>query len=247
MNVLFWIIASTFLVSLISFVGLLVLAISKKTLQKLLLFLVSLAAGALMGGAFLDLIPEAVKDYKNENVFLYILVGFSIFFIIEKLLHWRHCHTEDCHAHSFAYMSLIGDGIHNFMDGLIIGVSFVVDINLGIATTLAVSLHEIPCEIGDFAVLVYGGFSERKALFLNFVTALTATIGGVTGYFLSQRADSLEKILLAISAGGFIYIAASDLIPEIREEADLKKSLAYYGVFILGILIMYFMKIILPE
>ncbi len=247
MNELIWITASTFLVSLISFIGLLALIINKKVLQKLLLFLVSLAAGALMGGAFLDLIPEAVKDYKNENVFLYILVGFSIFFIIEKLLHWRHCHTEGCHAHPFAYMNLIGGSIHNFMDGLIIGISFIVDINLGIATTLAVSLHEIPREIGDFAILVYGGFSERKALFLNFITALAAMVGGVTGYFLSQYADSLEKILLAISAGGFIYIAASDLIPEIREEASLKKSLAYYGIFILGILIMYFMKVAMPE
>lgn len=248
MATLLWILTSTFLISLISFIGIFTFSINKKVLQKILLFLVSLAAGALMGGAFLDLIPEAIENYNSYNVFLYVLAGFNLFFIIEKLLHWHHCHTAGCHAHPFAYMNLIGDSIHNLMDGLIIGVSFVIDINLGIATTIAVSLHEIPCEIGEFGVLVYGGFSEWKALFLNFITALFAVAGGIIGYFLSAGdIHSIEKILLAISAGGFIYIAASDLIPEIKEETNLKKSLACYGIFLLGISIMYVMKIVLPE
>jgi len=247
MNTLLWIVISTFLVSIIAFIGILVLILKEKSLEKLLLILVALSAGALMGGAFLHLIPEAVEKFSAHDISLYVLVGFVLFFLIEKILHWRHCHKGKCEVHTFAYMNLFGDAVHNFIDGLIIAASFVVNIQLGIATTLAVVLHEIPQEIGDFGVLVYGGFKKTKALFWNFICALTAIIGGILGYYLSSYVESSVMFLLPFAAGGFIYIAASDLIPEIRKEVDLKKSLVTFGVFIIGIAIMFAVKFIAHE
>ena len=237
MSTLLWILGSTILISLIAFIGVLTLFMKEKLLEKILLFLVALSAGALMGVAFLHLLPEAVVH--GADVFAYVLIGFIIFFLVEKILHWRHCHKGKCPVHTFAYMNLLGDGVHNFIDGLIIAASFVVDINLGIITTLAVALHEIPQELGDFGVLVYAGFKKRRALFLNFVSAVTAILGGIIGYLLSTSIESSMIFLLPFAAGGFIYIAASDLIPEIRKETMLKKSMISFGVFILGILIMY--------
>lgn len=238
-STLLWIILSTFLVSLISFIGVLTLSIKQKILNKILLHLVSLSAGALMGGAFLHLLPESIEESKNLNVFLYVLVGFIIFFLIEKLLHWRHCHKQNCSIHTFAYMNLVGDCIHNIIDGLIIAAGFITNIQLGIVTTLAVAMHEIPQEIGDFGVLVYGGFKKTKAVFLNFVCALTAILGGILGYLLSGNIASSSMFLLPFAAGGFIYIAASDLIPEIKKEINVKSWTITFLVFLLGILIMY--------
>lgn len=244
MTTLMYILAGTIIVSLIAFVGIITLSIKEKLLDKILLVLVALSAGALMGGAFLHLIPESVEMFGTFDIFIYILLGFIIFFFIEKVLHWRHCHMEKCPIHTFAYMNLFGDGVHNFIDGLIIAASFVADIHLGIITTLAVALHEIPQELGDFGVLVYGGFKKTRALLLNFATAIMAIIGGIIGFFLAGMIDSSIMFLLPFAAGGFIYIAASDLIPEIRKETGIKKSLLYFAIFIIGILIMYGVKFI---
>lgn len=244
MSTLIWILLATFLVSAIAFIGILTLALKEKMLEKILLFLVALSAGALMGGAFLHLIPEAVEEWSSEYIFIFILVGFGFFFFIEKILHWRHCHKEKCEVHTFAYMNLFGDVTHNFIDGLIIAASFMVNIPLGITTTVAVAIHEIPQEMGDFGVLVYGGWKRNKALALNFLTALAAVVGGLVGYFLSSYTASAVLFLIPFAAGGFIYIAASDLVPEIRREASLKKSLITFGIFILGIVIMYAVKLI---
>lgn len=253
MNTLLWIIASTFIISLLSFVGVIALSLKEKLLEKILLFMVSLSAGALMGGAFLHLIPEAIETQGvNLNIFLYVLVGFLLFFLIEKGLHWHHCHK--CHydhkdkdhrgkcVHTFTYMNLCGDAVHNFVDGLIIAASFVVSIPLGFTTSLAIILHEIPQEIGDFGVLLYGGFTKKKALLMNFLVALTAIIGGIVGYFLASFTESIIIFILPFAAGGFIYIAASDLIPEIRKEVSLKKSLVNIIIFVLGIALMYAIK-----
>ncbi len=247
MNVLLAILISAFLVSLLSFIGVLTLLIKEKLLQKLLIFLVSLSAGGLMGGAFLHLIPEAIKKSAGQETFLYVLAGFILFFVTEKALFWRHCHEGKCPVHTFAYMNLFGDGVHNFIDGLIIAASFVVDFRLGVATTIAIALHEIPQEIGDFGVLIYGGFKKKKALLFNFLTALTAIAGGFFGYYLSMLAESASGFLLPFAAGGFIYIAASDLIPEIKKETNFKKSLLNFSVVIFGILIMEIFKLIFPE
>jgi zinc and cadmium transporter len=238
---------STFFISLISFIGIFALALKEKFLEKVVLFLVSLSTGALMGGAFLHLLPESVELREGLDVFLFVLVGFVLFFLIEKILHWRHCHKGECEVHTFTYMNLIGDSIHNFIDGLIMATSFVVSIPLGMTTTMAIALHEIPQEIGDFGVLIYGGFSKRKALVLNFLVALTAVLGGLIGFFISNMVEDVKIFILPFAAGGFLYIAASDLIPEIRKEISLKKSMICFGIFILGIFIMYAVKFIIPE
>jgi len=242
MKLLLWILLSTFLVSLISFIGIFTLILKEKLLNKILLVLVSFSAGALMGGAFLHLIPEALEKVKETEIFLFVLGGIVLFFLIEKVLRWRHCHKGKCDVHSFAYMNLIGDGVHNLIDGLIIAASFLADVGLGIITTIAVALHEIPQEIGDFGVLVYGGLKKSKALFLNFITALMAVLGGITGFYFSSYKEISLMFLLPFAAGGFIYIAASDLIPEIKKEVNLKKSLLYFSIFVLGIVLMYGVK-----
>ena len=237
-----YIILATVVVSFLSFVGIFTLSLKAKMLNKILLILVGLSAGTLMGGAFLHLLPEATEDNTGLDVFVYVLVGFIIFFIIEKVLHWRHCHKGECEIHTFTYMNLIGDSIHNFIDGLIMAASFVVSIPLGITTTIAISSHEIPQEIGDFGVLIYGGFSKKKALLLNFLVALTAVLGGLIGYFISNLIGNATLFFLPFAAGGFIYIAATDLIPEIKKELSMKKYMATLSVFILGILFMWITK-----
>lgn len=242
MDTLFLIILSAFLVSLISFIGIFTLSLNEKILKKTLFYFVALSVGGLMGGAFLHLLPEAIEKLGDARAFLYVLIGFFLFFIIEKIIHWRHCHDGHCPIHTFAYMNLIGDGIHNFIDGLIIATGFVVNPGLGIASTAAIFLHEIPQEIGDFGVLVYGGVDKKKALLLNFLTAVTAVLGGIIGFYLLSFAENISGFLLAFAAGGFLYIAASDLIPEIRKEADIKKSFLNFGIIFLGIFSMYLLK-----
>jgi zinc and cadmium transporter len=239
-----YILLATFIVSLISFVGVVTLALKDKILNKILLILIGLSAGALMGGAFLHLLPEAVEKSTGLDVYLFVLIGFILFFLIEKVLHWRHCHKGECDVHTFQYMNLVGDSIHNFIDGLIMAASFVVSIPLGITTTIAIATHEIPQEIGDFGVLLYGGFSKKRAIMLNFVVALTAVLGGIVGYFVSKSIENIVVFILPFAAGGFIYIAATDLVPEIRKELDMKKYMATLFVFICGILIMWVTKVI---
>jgi zinc and cadmium transporter len=216
--------------------------LKKELLSKITIFLVSLSAGALMGGAFLHLLPEASESLNIDTLFGVFLLSFVSFFFIEKVLHWQHCHKEHCHIHSFGYMNLVGDSIHNFIDGLVIASTFVIDFNLGVATTLAVAIHEIPQEIGDYGVLVHSGFSRKVALWANYLIALTVVLGGVVGYFSFSYLESFLPYLLPFAAGGFVYIAASDLMPEIRKETNLKKSIASFLVFILGIFLMYSLK-----
>ena len=241
---LIYIFITSFLIALLSFVGIFTLALKDKLLNKILLILVSLSAGALMGGAFIHLIPEAIEESEGMNAFYFVLIGFILFFIMEKILHWRHCHKGKCEVHTFHYMNLIGDSVHNFIDGLIISASFVTSISLGITTSIAIAAHEIPQEIGDFGVLIYGGFKKKKAIVLNFVVALTVVLGGVIGYFISKNVEHAVVFLLPFAAGGFIYIAATDLVPEIKKEIDVKKSMATLFVFVCGILIMWLVKIL---
>lgn len=244
MDTLFWIILSSLIISLLALLGALTLILKEKRLEKIVAFLVALSAGVLIGGAFLHLIPESVEKFASDEIFIYVLFGFVLFFLIEKILHWRHCHKGKCPIHTFAYMNLVGDSVHNFIDGLIIAASFLANTSLGLVTALAVALHEIPQEIGDFGVLVYGGFNKLKALILNFAVALLVVIGGLFGYLLSGFVEDSMMFLLPFAAGGFIYIAASDLIPEIRKETDRHKSLLNFTIFVLGILIMYLIKFI---
>lgn len=247
MDNLVWIIGSTFFVSLISFVGVIALSLKEKLLHQILLLLVALSAGALMGGAFFHLIPEAISGYELSGIdalFSYVIFGFVLFFLLEKILFWRHCHDVGCKVHTFGHMNLIGDAVHNFIDGLTIAATFVSDVNLGIATTTAIAFHEIPQEIGDFGVLLHSGFKKTKAVLVNFITALSAVAGGIAGFLISSNIGNFVSMLLPIAAGGFMYIAASDLIPEIREIVSPKKSALTFVVFLLGILFMWLAKMV---
>ncbi len=250
MSVLVYILISTFLISLIAFIGALTLFLKREFLDKILLILVALSAGALIGGAFLHLIPETIikigiDEKKLLTVFLYLILGFCTFFILEQFIRWHHRHgSRDHKITPFSYLILASDGIHNFIDGLIIAASFVISIPIGIITALAVALHEIPQEIGDYGVLVYGGFKRAKALFLNFLSATSVVLGGVVGFLISAQIGKSIIFLLPFAAGNFIYIAASDLIPEIKHRVSLKKSIVHFFVFLLGIILMLLVKVI---
>jgi zinc and cadmium transporter len=242
-GVWYYTLLSVIIVSIVSLTGIIAISIKKKLLDKLLILLVSLSAGVMIGDAFLHLIPEAAENGFTMTLSLMILLGIVLFFILEKFIHWRHCHIHPSkkHPHSYVIMNLVGDALHNFIDGLIIAGSYMVDIRLGMVTTIAVILHEIPQEVGDFGVLLHGGFSKLKAIFFNFLTALTAIIGAVVALTLGSTMASLPEYLIPFTAGGFIYIAASDLIPQIHQHKDknLKQSVLELLVFIVGIIAMY--------
>lgn len=216
-------------------------------MQKILFSLIGFSAGALIGGAFLHILPEALEKTKSTLVFYYLILGIILFFSLERYFHWRHCHEEACEIHAFTYLNLVGDAFHNFIDGMVIAVSFLSSIKLGMVTTLAIIFHEIPQELSDFGVLIYGGFTKRKALFYNFISALTAIVGAIVAYFISGLALGFSNFLLPLTAGGFIYIATSDLIPEIHKEKDLKRSTSAFIAFLLGIAFMAIAKILLAD
>ncbi len=237
-----YIIISISLVSLISLIGVVSFIVKEKFLNKSLFFIVAFSAGTLLSGAMLHLIPEALEKGSHQAVFLNVLFGFLIFFILEKYLYWRHCHNGICDIHTFTYLNLIGDSIHNFIDGMVIAVSFSFSLKVGIITTLAVIFHEIPQELGDFGVLVYGGLGKKKALLFNFIATLTAFLGAILGYLVSEKFINFSFVLLSLTSGGFIYIASTDLVPELHKETSLKRSSLSILVFSLGILFMWFAR-----
>ncbi len=242
-----WSLVSVAIVSLISFIGIAAFFLRDSLRTKIIFYLVAFSAGVLMGDAFLHLIPESLENGKPETVSIFMVAGFILFLLVERFLHWRHCHegeTCDHHPHPFTRMILIGDGVHNIMDGVVIAVSFAVSIPLGIATTLAVIAHEIPQEIGDYHVLIYGGYTPQKALFWNFISALSAFLGVFLGWSLGSMSNTFS-IVLPLTAGGFLYIAAVDLLPEVHKETSLKKSVWALICFLVGILVMWGLKIFL--
>jgi len=226
-------------VSLIALIGVSFLAIQEKKLRKFLLYTVSFSAGALFADAFIHLLPEALEEHGGVAIPLYAIAGILVSLILEKYIHWRHCHLPEStnHTHPFALMNLFGDGLHNFIDGMIIAASYVVSIPAGIATTIAVIFHEIPQEVGDFGVLLHGGFNKKKAVLVNFLTALTAILGAVIALVVEQYTHSLTTFLVPFAAGTFIYIAGADLIPELHKETQSKKSFWQILSFCLGVTI----------
>lgn len=235
---LVYILIATSLVSLISLVGIFTFGIKSSFFEKILVLLVGFAAGSLIGDAFLHLMPEALEECACDLVFVYALIGFTAFFLMERYFYWRHCHEGVCDVHTFTYLNLIGDGVHNFIDGLIIAASFIGGTKLGVVTTLAVIFHEVPQEIGDFGILIYGGFSKNRALLFNYICALAAVAGAVAGYVLSSFTKNISTFLISFTAGGFIYIAASDLLPELHKQKDNKRANAAFVAFILGLVFM---------
>ena len=233
---LVWILVSTFVVSLISLIGIFTFLLKEKQLQRILFYLIGFSAGALIGGAFLHILPECLEENSSTFVFYWLIAGIVLFYVMERYFFWRHCHEDGhCEVHSFTYLNLIGDGFHNFLDGMIIAASFTASVQVGIVTTLAVILHEIPQELGDFGVLIYGGFSKSKALAFNFISALAAMLGALIGYFISGAQSGFSSVILPLTAGGFIYIATSDLIPELHKESDLRRSSLAFIAFLCGI------------
>lgn len=237
------VIIATVIISSGSFVGVLTLAMSQKFLSKILMSLVSLSAGTMLAAALLHLLPEAIDTLGSTVPFELALGSFIGFFILERFLHWRHCHDKDhLTKHTMGTMNLIADALHNFLDGVLIAAAFASGNGLGLVATLAIAMHEIPQEIGDFGVLLHSGFTRRKALLYNLLVSLTAILGGILGYFASHAMTSFAHLLVPIAAGGFIYISAADLIPELKNENSTKKTIAMVGTFLFGVLIMYLVK-----
>lgn len=237
-----------FCVSFVSFSGVALLILKAEAAKRLSLYFLSFAAGALLGVTFLDILPE-VFEIGLKNAFSFVLSGIVIFFILEKFFLWYHCHGETCEIHrqQSAPLVLLGDAIHNFVDGVIIALAFLVDVNLGVLTTIAVIFHEIPQEIGDFSILLYGGLKQSKALLLNFFVALTVVAGATLTYFLADFLKGASAILLAFVAGHFIYIATADLIPELHKETSFRRSFVQIGLIFGGILAIWLAGRIFPH
>lgn len=239
MSTLTWIILSTLAISLISWVGLILIALGERMIARFLRVIVAFAAGTLMAGALLHLLPEAVEKHgSTPSIYLWLLAGFTVFLLMEQILHWQHDHRLQGDGKSAAsYLILMADGLHNFLGGIAIGGSFLVGPEVGLITCLVAAAHEIPQEIGDFAILIDGGWKKQQALVLNFLSALTILPGGLVAYYLSDWVNT--GILLPFAAGNFIYIAASDLIPEIKHSENTVDDLINFTAFVVGMGLIY--------
>ena len=233
--------ASVIIVSLVSLIGVFALSVQERLLKKYIFIFISLAVGALLGDAFIHLIPEALESEIGSTLAsVLVIVGVLIFFVLEKFLHWHH-HGEDEGEegiHPVGRLMLFSDGMHNFIDGIILGVSFMVSAPVGIATAIAIVLHEIPQEVGDFAVLLHSGYEKKRALWLNFLSALCAVLGVLLAFILKGVGDMFTLWILPVAAGGFIYVAVADLIPELHKTKDAKYSLFQIIAVVTGVLAM---------
>lgn len=233
--------ASVAVVSILSLTGILLLSFKEVFFRKCIPLFISMAVGALLGDAFIHLIPEALESGSSSTgIGLLVIVGILLFFILERVLHWHH-HGEDTeisHVHPVGRLVLVSDIIHNFLDGVIIAASFMVSVPVGLATTLAVVLHEIPQEVGDFAVLLHAGYTKKRAIFLNFLTALSAFFGAALFFAVGEYATPLAAYFVPLTAGGFIYIAVADLIPELQKTKRFQDSLYQLTAVIVGVIAM---------
>jgi len=233
---------SVIAVSIISLIGVVLLPVNEKRLQNFLIYFVSFSAGALLGDVFIHLLPEVVEsDGFTLSVSINVLLGILVTFVVEKIIHWKHHqpHRDHTHKKPVTTMTLLGDGVHNFIDGLIVGASYFISVPAGIATTFAIILHEIPQEMGNFGVLIHGGYTRSRALWFNFLSALTAVAGTVTVLVLGSASDNIIMALTSFAAGNFIYIAASDLIPELHKEVGFKKTVLQFVTMLMGIVAMF--------
>jgi len=232
--------------SAIALSGSIALILKKEALDKILLVLVALAAGSLIGGALFHMLPIAIREIGNtRSVFVCVALGLLVFLALEQFMHWHHCHRETVdHKEPSTYLILIADALHNFLGGLAIGGVFLVDIQLGITAWIAAAMHEVPQELGDFGVLVHGGWEKRKALLFNLLSGLTFLLGGMTVYFTSTHFDINTDYLIAFGAGNFIYIGASDLIPQINKEETMINNLAHYAAFAIGMALLYVLSLL---
>ena len=252
MSLINWIVLFCLLGGLLSaLAAALFLVLSESLRNRALPHLVSFATGTLLGAAFLGLLPHALASLDSTDTHVIpmaVLLGLLGFFLLEKMVLWRHCHTDHCEVHapdghshkqSTGAMVLIGDGLHNFLDGILIAGAFMTDIHLGVVTSLAVAAHEIPQEVGDFAVLLHSGFSRGRAFSYNILASLTTVIGGVLAYYSLQSLDAALPYVLAIAASSFIYIAVADLIPTLHQRAEVHATVEQVLLIVAGILIIY--------
>lgn len=231
--------SAVILVSVISLAGIFTLAIRKERLQSILFYLISFSVGALLGDVFIHILPEIMEEETSVAVGAYLLLGIICFFLLERLILWHQSHLgHEEKVHSVVYLTIFGDALHNFLDGMAIAASFLVSVPLGMATLIAVIFHEIPQEVGQFAILVHGGWKTRKALWYNFISAVTAIFGAVLVLLIARGVEEALTPLLAISAASFIYIAMSDLIPELHQEVGLQKALGQSAAMTVGVLVM---------
>lgn len=243
-------IVASLIVFLSSFIGIFTISLNEKTLHKVLTLLVAYSAGTILGAALFDLLPEAVELVDEELVYPIIAFGFVFFLFLERTIYWYHGHGHEHEfeegemTESFAYLNLVGDFIHNFIDGIIIAASFVNSFTVGVAATIAVIFHELPQEMGDYGILIYAGVERRRALILNSVAALSVVAGGLFGSFFLSTMEVLEGYMVAFSAGAFIFLSASELIPEMHEEHDRVKALLQLVVLILGMATIYYLGIV---
>ena len=245
MSTLAWIVTSSLLMSAVALVGSITLVLRPETLQRIILPLVAFAAGSLIGGACFHMLPAGLAEYGGgTGFFVWLVAGFSVFFALEQFLHWHHCNraTASC-KQPLTYLILIGDGLHNFIGGLAIAGTFLVDIRLGIMAWLTAAAHEIPQELGDFGVLVHGGWTRGKALLFNVLSALTFLLGGLIAYFAAFRFD--VSFLLPFAAGNFLYIGAADLIPEVNKHENPAVNIENFAAFVFGVALMLLIKTML--
>lgn len=240
----FWIFGSGVIMTSIAAIGGITLVLKEQTVQKLLLPMVSFSAGTLLGGAFFHMIPSSIHKIHPEYLyFFWVLCGFSVFFALEQFLHWHHCNRAEADCRSpLTYLVLIGDGLHHFIAGIAIASTFLIDIRLGIMTWLAAAAHEIPKELGDFGVLLHGGFTKGKAILYNLMSGVTFLVGGLIAYMIALQVD--VTFLVPFAAGNFIYIGASDLVPEVKHHENLRINIIHFVTFTGGILAMLMIKII---
>jgi zinc and cadmium transporter len=206
-----------------------------------LMFLVSFAAGSMIAVVFFDLLPEALEIYNEPMPAMeFLILGFVLFLLIEKSLLYYHCHEKNCPAHQSVKLIMLGDAVHNLLDGAAIAASFMVSLTMGVFTTLAIIIHEVPQEIGDTGILLHAGYTRVKVIFYNLITALTAVIGGLLAYYALNYFNASLPYVLAITAGGFVYISAADLLPELQKDSDTRLNVILHSAtFILGILIIW--------
>jgi len=248
---LIYILISTSAISLLTLFGITIFSISHDRLKKSLLVLVALSAGAMFGNAMFHLLPEMVHLTKEGTLTFFgallIATGaYFISFLFEQFFSWHHCHnTDHCEEkQAFGHLSLVSDAIHNTIDGIIIATSFIISPAFGFITTATIALHELPQELGDYAVLVHAGWSKKEALISNFLASTTVVLGGLLGYFLTQSIVLAVPVLVSFAMGSFLYIASSDLIPELKHQTDVKKIITHSSIFLLAVLMMVFSSLL---
>ena len=246
-------ILSTIVISLTGFIGFFTLSLSEKTLHRILFVLVSYSAGTILGAALFDLLPEAVELVDEALVFPIVAAGFVFFLFLERVIYWYHGHGhENEHGEEkvtmgFAYLNLVGDFIHNFIDGMIIAAGFINGFVVGLTAAIAVLFHELPQEMGDYGILVYAGIERRRALALNFLAAVSVVVGGAFGSLFIASVEELGGWMVAFSAGAFLFLSASELIPEMLREDDRMRSVIQLAILVLGMLTIYSLGLLFPH